>query len=179
MEKARLWHDNGISIFCSLNLIFGFKVSCDSEDKRNAKMCLKESQSEGQLSPRAMNVVLHVPCSHGETPHWLNENKAQQWLELHPTTVRPALIKDSLQTGASHWADFWNGFLLFPGTHQELRGDSCSIDQSAIDSASGFDKLLGLVESRGWAWALQGYAIELLTGTHCGARGERTIASAQ
>ena len=70
-------------------------------------------------------------------------------------------------------------FFLFPGTHQELRGDSCSIDQSAIDSTSRFDKLLGSVESLGWAWARQGHAIELLTGVHRGARGERTIASAQ
>lgn len=37
-------------------------------------------------------------------------------------------------------------FFLFPGTHQELRGDSCSIDQSAIDSISGFDKLLAVLK---------------------------------
>ena len=60
-------------------------------------------------------------------------------------------------------------FFLFPGPHQELRGDSCSIDQSAIDSTSRFDKLLGWVESLGWAWARQGHAIELLTGVHRGA----------
>lgn len=70
-------------------------------------------------------------------------------------------------------------FFLFPGPHQELRGDSCSIDQSAIDSTSRFDKLLGWVESLGWAWARQGHAIELLTGVHRGARRERTTASAQ
>lgn len=41
---------------------------------------------------------------------------------LHSTTARPALIKDSLQTGASHWADFWNGFLFIPRDTSRAEG---------------------------------------------------------
>ena len=115
-----------------------------------------------------------------ERPHIAStKQNAMAPAELHSTRrdlpSLEILYKQVLLTGLTSEM----AFFLFPGTHQELRGDSCSIDQSAIDSASGFDKLLGLVESLGWAWARQGYAIELLIGAHRVARGERTIASAQ
>lgn len=104
---------------------------------------------------------------------WFPLNSAPPRRDLPSLKI---LYKQVLLTGLTSEM----AFFFFPrDTSRAERGDSCSIDQSAIDRASGFDKLLGAVESLGWAWAHQGYVIELLTGAHCGARGERTIASAQ
>lgn len=99
----------------------------------------------------AMNGLLDTSHLNTQRPHTGSTKQSTgTWVEHQPAMVWPALIKDSLQTGASHWAHFWNGFLFIPrDTSRSEGGGSCSIDQSVIDSASGFDKLLGWVESLG------------------------------
>lgn len=180
--RPRHWHDCVVYIFSSLNWICGFKVSQNREDKHNTKTCIRDSRPEGHPSiPQAPGAgsFRRPRCTWRESA-LAQQNKTRRLLR-NSTPPQPDLTslkipyKQVLLTGLTSEM----AFFLFPGTHQELKGDSCSIDQSAIDSASCFDKLLGSVESLGWAWACQGYAIELLTGAHRGARGERTIASAQ
>lgn len=49
----------------------------------------------------------YVPRAHLERPRvGSTKQHASGCGELHSIAARPALIKDSLQTGASHWADF-------------------------------------------------------------------------
>lgn len=180
MRVSRLQCDHVISSSCSLNYLdLGVQGLLQQWRQGHSKGCTKESQPEGTHSPVPGRCSSTPWCTRGD-PTSAQQNK-MQWLPPNSTTPQhdlpslKILYKQVLLTGLTSGM----AFFLFPGTHQELRGDSCSIDQSAIDSASGFDRLLGFVESQGWAWARQGYAIELLTGTHCGARVERSTASAQ
>lgn len=146
-----LWSHYTLSIFCSFNWIPELKVSLHWEAKGLCKGMQKERGSEGQghpfpgalkgllCGPRApdrAHTHTHTLRSRQNKVRQLRLNSAPPWCDLPSLKI---LYKQVLLTGLTSEM----AFFLFPGTHQELRGGSCSIDQSAIDSASDFDKLLG------------------------------------
>ena len=65
------------------------------------------NQKDLQPSPCAKTTLLRVPWVQLERPRvGSTKQDAEARAELYFTAMQPALIKDSLQTGASHWADF-------------------------------------------------------------------------
>ena len=73
------------------------------------------------LVPRTRSST--CPGCHLESPRiGSTKHDVEACAELYFTAVQPALIKDSLQTGASHWADFWNGFLFIPRATSRAEG---------------------------------------------------------
>lgn len=106
-------------------------------------MLRERRDSQKDSGPPLPRTCPSVPPRHMERPRIGSTKSARAGTQLH----WPALIKDSLQTGASHWADFWNGFLI-PRDTSRAEGDSCSIDQWAIDSASGLTSCLAPGKSR-------------------------------
>ena len=65
------------------------------------------NQKDIHPRPCAKNTLLSLPWVHLERPRiGSTKHNVEACAELYFTAVQPALIKDSLQTGASHWADF-------------------------------------------------------------------------
>ena len=81
------------------------------------------NQKDLQPSPCAKNTLLRLPWVQLKRPRiGSTKHHAEARTELYFTAMQPALIKDSLQTGASHWADFWNGFLFIPRDTSRAEG---------------------------------------------------------
>lgn len=101
--KSRPWHGHEVRIFCPLSWIYRFKEAQCKDMLRERRDSRKDN---GPLFPRTCPSV--PPRCKKRLRIDSTKQSARAGTQLH----RPALIKDSLQTGASHWADFWNGFLI-------------------------------------------------------------------